>query len=149
MTVRNVFKDASKSIKDAAQSITLARRRLADNRVLLGKIAKALQPLDVCISTLYGMRVSATINDLDGFKDDRLIAILGRLIDLEPSKEASTDYPLALNRDFVLTFPSVNNEPIVVCLYTYVRTDSPTCRKVLKSISTRVVEDKTFELVCD
>jgi len=148
-SIKSAFAYAQSSIKDAARAITVARRRLADNRALLRKIAQACSPIEVSLTALYGVRVSATLDDLEGFKDERLQAVLARLVDLGPEGEKTADYPDYLNRDYTFTFAGASGETITVCVVAYVTGDSPTCRKVLKSVSTRVVEDKTYELVCD
>jgi hypothetical protein len=139
---------ASQSIKEAGASLKIARRRLTGNREMISKIVKALKPLAVSVSTLYGARMTATMDGLEGFKDQRLCDTLGRLLDLGPTEDSTADFPDYMNRDFKFTFAGVlGNIELTLCAY--VSTDSPTCRKVLTQVSTQVVEHKTYELVCD
>jgi hypothetical protein len=91
--------------------------------------------------------ISATMRGLNGFKDARLMALLERYVHADDAK--TSDWAESLNRDFEFTFKLPDGHAIKVTLVTYVRSDSETCRKVLKEVKTRVIEDKTYEMVCD
>lgn len=91
--------------------------------------------------------IGATMRQLDGFKDEKLTKLLERYVHANDMKTA--DWAESLNRDFHFEFKLPDNNAIAVQLVTYVRSDSETCRKVLKEVKTRVVEDKTYEMVCD
>lgn len=92
--------------------------------------------------------IGVVINSLPGFKDRRLVELLGEFMDAD--KEQSRDWPAGLNRDFIFWFRQPEERTwIKVCFYVYVRSDSPTCRKVLTRVETETVEKPIYEIVCD
>ena len=92
----------------------------------------------VVIGTAYG---------LPGLKCPQLEAVLERFLDAPTSE--TKDWPSCLNRDYVFVYPLNDTTELRVLIGAYVKSDSETCRKVLKSIETRVVNDEVYELVCD
>lgn len=89
---------------------------------------------------------TVTTVELDGFKDPRLVDLLSKLIDADDTK--TYDRPASMNRDFVFRhrIDEVTKFAVTVCAY--VKSDSPTCKKVLKKSTTRTIVDEEFELVC-
>jgi hypothetical protein len=91
---------------------------------------------------------SLPIRDLAGFKDEKLEKILETFVDAD--EMSTTDCAEQLNRDFFFTFKLGDTDSkIKVSIYAYAKQDNPTCRKVLKEVKQRVVEDKVYEIVCD
>ena len=84
--------------------------------------------------------------ELDGFKDERLTKLLAKLIHADETK--TRDYAESLNRDFEFRFSVGETAEVQIVVQAYVKSDSPTCRKVLKSTKTEVVERKEYEIVC-
>lgn len=91
--------------------------------------------------------LSITARNLDGFKDPRLVKLLERFV--HANEMSTSDWAESLNRDFNFEFRLPDNNAVRVCIVAYVRSDSETCRKVLKSVETKVVEEKVYEIVCD
>lgn len=96
------------------------------------------------------LSVACTTNQLDGFKDARLVKLLGKFMDADETQ--TKDYAELINRTFRFKYRinagTENEVRLSVSVDAYVKSDSPTCRKVLKKVTPRVVEDKEFEIVC-
>jgi hypothetical protein len=91
--------------------------------------------------------ISASSIELDSFKDKRLEKILARYVE-DDFHAKTSDWAAALNRDFIFTKKVTPTFMLKVVIYAYVRSDSPTCKKVLKSTRTEVVERNEYEIVC-
>ena len=85
------------------------------------------------------------IRHLGSFKDPRLVALLDRIVQLDPAKSETNDFPDYLNREY--RFKLDNGMRVVV--NSHVKSDSPTCRKVLQHVETRVIEHRTYKMECD
>lgn len=85
--------------------------------------------------------VSVFMWKLDSFKDERLTGLLERLMDYNGNPEVH-EYADALNKDFHFKLDDVT---IRVCAY--VKTDSPTCRRV--QVDTKTVEQPVYKILCD
>lgn len=85
------------------------------------------------------------IRHLVSFKDSRLVTLLDRIVQLEPTETETSDYPDYLNREYRFTL----NDSVRVVVNSYVKSDSPTCRKVLQHVETRVIEHRTYKMECD
>ena len=94
-----------------------------------------------------GIYLSLRFDDLDGFKDPRLLKVLEQFAN--DSWEAATVDWAVNNPNRVFKFRrgyvgwSVN-----VRIDSTVRSDSPTCRVVVKDVRTRVVTEEIKEIVC-
>ena len=87
--------------------------------------------------------VTFYLNNLDGFKDEKLEAILWFLSTLDGSREPrSSEYPQSLNRTYRFDFNG-----FCVRVDATVRSDSPTCRKVV--ISSELVKQDKYAIQCD
>lgn len=149
----DALKGANQDLRRLANDLKASRQSATKNRKLMLDILSCFDLADhtyrPSISfSAYGGRVSSTIEKLDGFKDPKLVRLLSALIEMGTSEEKTNDSPEYLNRDYRLKIPAPMGE-IEVCIYAYAKEDNPTCRKILKSVSHRVVEDKTYDMVCD
>ncbi len=80
---------------------------------------------------------------LDSFKDDRLVSMLWYLGTLDGEREAkSEDYAQILNRAYRFQLDGFN-----VRVDATVKSDSPTCRKVV--ISSELVKQDKYAIQCD
>lgn len=152
-----LFNDASADIVRSRRSLTNFAKQLQSARKQMMHIVKMICPEPIgdrwddkeySITT----RVDATycqpqitfyLNNLDGFKDDRLEAILWFLSTLDGEREARSDeYAQSLNRTYRFDFGQ-----FLVRVDATVRSDSPTCRKVL--ISSELVKQDKYAIQCD
>jgi len=148
----------------AKADISFSRNRLAVNakklklaRKQMMHIIKMVMPKPIGSkwdSKEYsiGARVDATyctpdvcfyLENLDGFKDERLEAILWYLSTLDGERQArSNEYAQLLNRVYRFEFDGFN-----VRVDATVRSDSPTCRKVV--VSSELVKQDKYAIQCD
>ena len=93
-------------------------------------------------STVY---INATVRGLASFKDAKLTRLLERFIDWETQvNEYTYGEP---NKDFAFT-KKLDGMEIRVCIYAYVKSDSPLCRIVVTGVTERVVREETKQIVC-
>jgi hypothetical protein len=114
-----------------------------------------------------------TLRDLDSFKDKALTKLLTKFASDDAWQARTVDYTHSEtpNRDFTFTRdipwtpkPSKHTKwidencgdyhipqafRIHVSLYTYVKSDSPTCRIVVKGIQEEIVRKEITEIVCE
>jgi len=84
-----------------------------------------------------------TLEDLESFKDDRLVSRLWYLSNLDGVREPkSSDWAQSLNRDYRFDFDGFS-----ITISAYVKSDSPTCRKVVIGSKTEVINE--YKIVCD
>lgn len=94
-------------------------------------------------ATLSEPSICFYLENLDGFKDERLEAVLWYLSTLDGSREAkSTEYAQCLNRTYRFQF-----DGFYVRVDATVRSDSPTCRKVV--VSSELVKQDKYAIQCD
>jgi hypothetical protein len=87
--------------------------------------------------------ISFYLNNLDGFKDEKLEAVLWYLSTLDGSREPrSCEYAQSLNRTYRFDFSGFQ-----VRVDATVRSDSPTCRKVV--VSSELVKQERYAIQCD
>ena len=138
------------ALNNVASRIKLAKQAqgiLKANRKQLGKLLRTLDRMGVenlHLSTdAYEKKPALYIsmNNLDSFKDAKLVAVL-EYLGLFSDKLESKDWPDYINRDY-----KFSSETIDVKVAAYVKSDSPTCRKVLVGTEQQTVEK--FEIVCD
>ena len=84
---------------------------------------------------------SVTMMRLDSFKDERLTSFMDRLLDYDANPEVY-EYADHLNKDFHFKL-----DGLTVRVTAYVKSDSPTCRKV--QTGTKTVEQPIYQMVCD
>ena len=81
------------------------------------------------------------MNKLESFKDIQLTTLLD-FFTSQTEKVSTKDWANYLNRDYTFEL-----EDVIVTISAYVRSDSPTCRKVQTGV--KIEEVPQFELVCD
>ena len=127
----------------------IARAKILDEKRMKIRVAysEVFKNLDLKVHTLYVRTsyykptISVNLNALESFKDSQLLGLL-EFFSGKTEKVTTRDWPQYLNRDF-----SFELDDVVVDISAYVRTDSPTCRKVQTGV--KVEEVPQFELVCD
>ena len=85
--------------------------------------------------------IIVNLNALDSFKDTQLMGLL-EFFSSKTDKATTRDWPQYLNRDYTFEL-----DDVLVSISAFVRTDSPTCRKVQTGV--KIEEVPQFELVCD
>ena len=85
--------------------------------------------------------IAVNMNSLESFKDTQLIGLL-EFFSSKTEKVTTRDWPQYLNRDYTFEL-----DDVLVSISAFVRTDSPTCRKVQTGV--KIEEVPQFELVCD
>ena len=85
--------------------------------------------------------IAVNLNALESFKDTQLMGLL-EFFSSKTEKATTRDWPQYLNRDYTFEL-----DDVLVSISAFVRTDSPTCRKVQTGV--KVEEVPQFELVCD
>jgi len=151
-------------LDDAKADITRSRNSLGKNAKQLKAVRRQLTHIIkmVCPEPVgklwdndqYSLvcRVDATyclptvtfyVAGLDSFKDDRLVSMLWYLGTLDGERDAkSEDYAQALNRTYRFQF-----DGFVIRVDATVKSDSPTCRKVV--ISSELVKQDKYAIQCD
>ena len=127
----------------------IARAKILDEKRMKIRVAysEVFKNLDLKVHTLfvrtsyYKPTLVVNLNALESFKDSQLLGLL-EFFSGKTEKVTTRDWPQYLNRDF-----SFELDDVVVDISAYVRTDSPTCRKVQTGV--KVEEVPQFELVCD
>ena len=88
-------------------------------------------------------QISFYLNNLDGFKDERLESMLWYFSTLDGSREPrSSEYAQSLNRTYRFDF-----DMFEVRVDATVRSDSPVCRKVV--VSSEMVKQDVYAIQCD
>ena len=85
--------------------------------------------------------IAVNLNALESFKDTQLMGLL-EFFSSKTEKVTTRDWANYLNRDYTFEL-----DDVLVSISAYVRTDSPTCRKVQTGIT--IEEVPQFVLVCD
>ena len=127
----------------------IARAKLLDEKRMKIRVAysEVFKDLDLKVHTLfvrtsyYKPTIDVNLNALESFKDPQLVGLL-EFFSSKTEKVTTRDWPQYLNRDF-----SFELDDVIVSISAYVRSDSPTCRKVQTGI--KIEEVPQFELVCD
>ncbi len=149
--------DAKADINRSRNTLTKYAKQLQAVRKQLTHIIKMVcpQPVgDLWDNEQYSLvcRVDATYcvpqvtfyaAGLDSFKDQRLESMLWYLSSLDGSRDAkTTDYAASLNRVYRFDF-----DGFVVRVDATVKSDSPTCRKVV--VKTEMVKQDVYAIQCD
>jgi hypothetical protein len=121
----------------------LSARKIMDR--LLPKLQKLGEEWWSVTTTGRGYSTGISMRDLDGFKDNRLVEMLERIVALDPAKMRSSEYANYNEIDYHFEFDNVS-----ISVFAYVKEDSPTCRKVVTG--ERYVAGHTeydFKMECD
>jgi hypothetical protein len=152
-----LFNDAKADITRSRKSLTNYAEQFKKHRKAMMHIVKMVCPEPIgdrwddkqysittrVDATYCHPQISFYLNNLDGFKDERLEAILWYLSTLDGSREPrSSEYPQSLNRTYRFDFGGFE-----VRVDATVRSDSPTCRKVV--ISSELVKQDKYAIQCD
>lgn len=151
MKANDLFKAAT---DNARSDIEYAKQRAANlrkQRASLMPILKLLAPLLDSDSdyvymnaSTYQTSVHVTLKRLDGFKDQRLSRVLFAIMCLDAVEEKdTTDWAEALNRDYRFKVGA----DIEITVAAYVKSDSPTCRKVKIGEEMKLVAQ--YKIECD
>lgn len=141
-------------LKRQHEELNKRAAKLRQNKRLINRILAKLEPARQAgvlahspslWADDYGANVSATVCDAEGFKHPVVVALLEKFNDTDECR--TQDYPSYLNRDFIFKYRS-EGYAVTVRIGVYVREDSPTCKKVSKGKTTKVVEEEQFEIVC-
>ena len=152
-----LFNAATADITRSRKSLAKYAEQFKKHRKVMMHIVKAVCPKPIGTSysdTEYSIsarvdatycqpQITFTLYNLDGFKDERLEAALWYLSNLDGSREPrSTEYAQSLNRVFRFEFDGFD-----VRVDATVRSDSPTCRKVV--VSSELVKQDKYAIQCD
>lgn len=150
MKANDIFNSAT---EDAKRNIKYAKERaleLRKERKAVMPILKLLAPLldessdhvYLNVGSLTDVRVS--MRRLEGFKDQRLTRLLFAIMCLDGVKEQTTeDWAEALNRDYHF----IVGDRTEITVSAYVKSDSPTCRKVKIGEEMKLVAQ--YKIECD
>jgi len=145
--IQAISEASDKSRRDGHELIEKAKALDALRMKIRANYSEVFKGLDMSVHSLY-MRtgyykptIEVSLNKLEGFKDPVLVKILDFLMDKSLSVK-TTDYANWLNRDY-----TIEMEDVYVSISAYVRSDSPTCRKV--KVGVQIQEVEQFELICD
>ena len=145
--------NARVNLRDEAKRQIALSNMLKANAPELKQIWEMIPPKlrrDVYISAQafdYTVRLSLPMRDLDGFKDKRLVTLLEKFADWSAeTRDYTYDAP---NRDYHFERKYPQGFSVKFSVYAYVKSDSPTCRIVVKGVTTKVVEEEIREIVCE
>lgn len=151
---KGIVADGIKDKKRDARNANDAAKILANARVSLTLlIACILERLGAYansgfayVGTTYSHRDRAptfymSINDVEGFTDPAVMRTL-EFLTQEFNDTTTQDYPTTMGRSYQFERPDMRVELVV-----YVKSDSPTCKRV--EIGEETVVQKKYKLVCD
>jgi len=138
----------SKARKDGHELITKAQALEAKRMKIRVNYSEAFKNLNLDVHNLYVRTsfykpyIEVSLNGLDNFRDPQLVEMLD-FFTSKTDKVTTTDWTHAYtNRDY-----SFELDDVVVNISAYVRSDSPTCRRV--QTGTEVQEVPQYRIVCD
>ena len=96
--------------------------------------------------------INVAMNRLESFKDPLLTETISDLLACAEWESETTDYPSSLGREFEFKTKVIDEATGLsaeyrVAINAYVKSDSPTCRRVMIGTETKVVEK--YEIQCD
>jgi hypothetical protein len=145
--IQAISEASEKSRRDGHELISKAKMLEEKRMKIRANYSAIFKDLDLSVHNLY-MRTSyykpsieVSLNKLDGFKDPVLVKLLDFFAS-QTEKMGTRDWANYLNRDYTFEL-----EDVVVNISAYVRSDSPTCRKV--QVGVKIEEVAQYELVCD
>ena len=146
----------TKQAAQATRNLRAEIKRMATRAAMLKRpeVKAAFEAFPLTMRRSVGMSVAsysntiyinATVRGLDSFKDAKLTRLLEKFIDWETHvNEYTYGEP---NKDFAFT-KKLEGMEIRVCIYAYVKSDSPLCRIVVTGVTERVVREETKQIVC-
>jgi len=145
--IQAISEASDKSRRDGHELISKAKMLEEKRMKIRANYSAIFKDLDLSVHNLY-MRTSyykpsieVSLNKLESFKDVQLVKLLDFFAS-QTEKMGTRDWANYLNRDYTFEL-----EDVVVNISAYVRSDSPTCRKV--QVGVKIEEVAQYELVCD
>ena len=154
------------AIEESVATIANQRKRIALFKKHTTKLNKVLNDLSLILSGsavahnlhvhsyVYtydddtSFTIALSLRGIEGFKCPALLAVLEYCEDKSAAGSIKTsDWPECLNREFRFKLAPEFGDNCTVSVNAYVRSDSPTCRKV--EIGTTMEEVKKYEIQCD
>jgi len=154
------------AIADSVASIVNQRKRIALFKKHATKLNRVLNDLSLILSgttvshNLYSyayaythgndtsFTVALSLRGIEGFKCPALSAVLEYCNErCEPNSIGTSDWAESLNREFRFKLTPEFGDNCTVTVNAYVKSDSPTCRKVV--VGTVIEEVKKYEIQCD
>ena len=143
-----IFVDAKRSLVDGRNRAIRNIRSLDDKRTVITRVLRKLgidrdDDMNAYVSVSWGdVTLNLALRNLDSFKDSKLTAMLDKLEDLNPKSVNNSEWADYIEKSFTYVFDEYR-----VVLEASVRSDSPTCRRVVESIE--MVEQLKYKIVCD
>ena len=145
--IQAINEASSKSRREGHELISKAKMLEEKKMKIRANYSAIFKDLDLSVHNLY-MRTSyykpaidINLNHLESFKDIQLTTLLD-FFTSQTDKVSTKDWANYLNRDYTFEL-----DDVMVTISAYVRSDSPTCRKV--QVGVKIEEVPQFELVCD
>ena len=144
----NAINNATEQSRKEGHNL-IARAKILDEKRMKIRVAysEVFKNLDLSVHNLFVRTsyhkptIAVNLNSLESFKDTQLMDLL-EFFSSKTEKATTRDWPQYLNRDYTFEL-----DDVLVAISAFVRTDSPTCRKVQTGV--KVEEVPQFELVCD
>jgi hypothetical protein len=145
--IQAISEASDKSRRDGHELISKAKMLEEKRMKIRANYSAIFKDLDLSVHNLY-MRTSyykpsieVSLNKLESFKDVQLVKLLDFFAS-QTEKMGTRDWANYLNRDYTFEL-----EDVIVNISAYVRSDSPTCRKV--QVGVKIEEVAQYELICD
>jgi len=145
--IQAISEASEKSRRDGHELISKAKMLEEKRMKIRANYSAIFKDLDLSVHNLY-MRTSyykpsieVSLNKLESFKDVQLVKLLDFFAS-HTEKMGTRDWANYLNRDYTFEL-----EDVIINISAYVRSDSPTCRKV--QVGVKIEEVAQYELVCD
>ena len=146
--IQAINDSTSKARREGHELINRAQALEAQRMKIRVNYSEAFKALDLEVHNLY-IRTSyykpyieVNLNGLESFKDPQLVDLL-EFFTSKTEKVSTKDWThYAVNRDY-----SFELDDVIVNISAYVRSDSPTCRRVQTGIE--VQEVPKYQIVCD
>lgn len=138
---------SSKSRRDGHELIRKAKMLEEKKMKIRANYSALFKGLDLSVHNLYirtgfsKPSIDLNMNKLESFKDIQLVTLID-FLSAQTDKASTKDWPQYLNRDYTFEL-----EDVIFTISAYVKSDSPTCRKVQTGV--KIEEVPQFELVCD
>lgn len=140
----------NRALSQARSTVRHARSEVIKLTQMRKDISKVTKPLAGCMSEADSMNlfmvgdkphVQITMNKLESFKCLALMNMLWTL-DTMGTVTNTKDWPEYLNREYRYDVSGIS-----VCVNAYVKSDSPTCRKVVIGVETKT--EPLYRIECD
>jgi hypothetical protein len=144
-----IFNESKRSLVDQRTRVSNNIRALDAKRAVVTRALRKLgvdksdDDMNTFVSVSYSeVTLHLTLRNLDSFKDSRLTSLLYKLENLNPRSVNNSEWADYVEKTFNYVFDEYR-----VSLDASVRSDSPTCRRVVESIE--IVEQPKYKIVCD